>query len=253
MRGVLAALALAACADSDAAPGAGAVTSRCELPEPTVLRREGGAVLQVYVLVADPIWESGTLPEAPGYLAYRDTMRAAGADRARPLSDPPRPASEAEEKMWAGEAANVDLMFSDAGEVRRIRCLEAALFALQDARHSQLTRPTEFIAHLLRRGDSLRVYFGAGDAMFPPRAVYGLAEVTADVAAGWTYGVVLHNHTLLGWNGRLALGVPAPSTSDVQLFRGLVEELGLREVWVTNGMYTGVVRAGELGRFHSRE
>jgi hypothetical protein len=47
--------------------------------------------------------------------------------------------------------------------------------------------------------------------------------------------------------------VPAPSTSDVQLFKGLVERLGLREVWVTNGMYTGVVRSEHLGRFSTRE
>ena len=36
--------------------------------------------------------------------------------------------------------------------------------------------------------------------------------------------------------GQPALGVPAPSTSDVQLFKGLVQNLGLREVWITNGM-----------------
>lgn len=48
------------------------------------------------------------------------------------------------------------------------------------------------------------------------------------------------------------MGFPAPSTSDVQLARSLVANLGLREVWVTNGMYTGVVAAENLGRFSTR-
>lgn len=218
-----------------------------------MLRRERNAVMQAWVMRADPIWESDTLPSAPGYLAYRDTIRAADGDLVRPVSDPPRPANEAESNLWARESANVDLMFSGAGEVRGIRCLEAALFALQDARYSQLSRPTEFIAHVLRREDSLKVYFSASDVMFPPREFYGQTEVAGDVAAGWEYQAALHNHTVLTLNGKRALGVPAPSTSDVQLFRSLVEDLGLRAVWVTNGMYTGVVRAESLVRFHSRD
>ena len=89
--------------------------------------------------------------------------------------------------------------------------------------------------------------------MFPPKRFYGLEEVEADVAAGWQYWVVLHNHTLGRLDGKPALGVPAPSTNDVQLFRELMEQLGLREVWVTNGMYTGVVPSENLGRFSTRE
>lgn len=54
-------------------------------------------------------------------------------------------------------------------------------------------------------------------------------------------------------DGKPALGVPAPSTSDVQLFKRLVEDLGLREVWVTNGMYTGIVHSENLGQFNTRE
>jgi hypothetical protein len=93
----------------------------------------------------------------------------------------------------------------------------------------------EFVAHILRRDDRLKVYFGASDLMFPPGNFYGLEETAAEVAAGWRYWVVLHNHTVRTLDGKPALGMPAPSTSDVQLFRGLVQNLGLREVWVTNG------------------
>jgi hypothetical protein len=158
-----------------------------------------------------------------------------------------------ERELWRREHHNVALMYEGGGTVRRIGCLEAALFTFQDARYSQLTRPTEFAAHILRRDDRIKVYLGASDQMFPPKRFYGLEEVAADVAAGWQYWVVLHNHPLAALAGKRALGVPAPSTSDVELFSGLVARLGLREVWVTNGMYTGVVASESLPQFSTRE
>lgn len=246
-------LAMVACGCAKLAPGSTPATTRCELPEPTVLRREGNAVLQVWELPAAAVWFGKTVPDAPGYLAYRAAIRAAGGDRARSVADAPQPKDDAERELWRREDHNAALMDAAGGEVRPIRCLEAALFALQDARYSELTRPTEFIAHILRRDDRLKVYFAASDLMFPPKHFYGLEEVAAEVAAGWEYCVVLHNHTVRTLDRKLALGMPAPSTSDVQLFKGLVEDLGLREVWVTNGMYTGVVLSKNLGQFNTRE
>ena len=186
-------------------------------------------------------------------MAYRAAIRAAGADLARPVADPPRPRNDAERELWRREHRNVALMYEGGGEVRRVWCLEAALFAFQDARYSQLTRPTEFAAHVLRRDERIKVYLGASDQMFPPKRFYGLDEVAADVAAGWEHWVVLHNHTVQTLAGKPALGVPAPSTSDVELFRGLIARLGLREVWVTNGMFTGVVPSEKLSQFSTRE
>ena len=67
------------------------------------------------------------------------------------------------------------------------------------------------------------------------------------------YWVVLHNHTLQTFKGKPALGVPAPSTTDVQLFGALVERLHLREAWVTNGLYTGVIPSENLSQFRARD
>jgi hypothetical protein len=159
---------------------------------------------------------------------------------------------EAEREVWRRETANVALMYGGGGDVRAVSCLEAALFALQDARYSQLTQPSEFVAQILRKDGRLKIYFGAGDGPVPPKRVYGIDEAAADVAAGWTYSAVLHNHTLQRRGPTLALGVPVPSTSDVSLFAGLVARLGLREVWVTNGIYTGVVSAANLVKFSGR-
>jgi hypothetical protein len=115
-----------------------------------------------------------------------------------------------------------------------------------------LTHPTEFVAHLLRKEGRLKIYFGASDAPYLPKSLYGLDEVAAAVAEGWEYWAALHNHPLRSRDGKPALGVPAPSTSDVDLFRGLAAERGLREVWVTNGLYTGIVLARDLGQFNGR-
>jgi hypothetical protein len=74
--------------------------------------------------------------------------------------------------------------------------------------------------------------------------------------AGWQFSALLHNHPVRTRGTAKAapyvLGAPAPSTSDVQLFRFLAMQLGLREAWITNGMYTGVVSAESLGRFRTR-
>ena len=225
----------------------------CQLPEPTVLRAEGSAVLQRWELPEHPVWFSETLPQSPGYVAYRAAIRAAGSDEPRPPVDVPAAQRVTDSELWRREEANVALMYAGAGEVRTVRCLEAAVFSLQDTRYSHLTRPTEFIAHVLRKDGRLKIYFGAGSEPFPPKSVYGTDEVAADVAAGWLYWIALHNHPLQTRGGNSTLGVPVPSTSDVSLLAGLVARLGLREAWVTNGMYTGVVSAENLARFSGRE
>jgi hypothetical protein len=187
-------LVMVACAGTISVLGApqAPVTGRCELPEPTVLLRQGNSVLQMWELPMSPLWFSESLPDAPGYLAFRAAIRAAGGDQVRPSADPPRPKDDAERELWRREERNVALMYEGGGQVRPAWRLEVALFALQDARYSQLTQATEFVAHILRRGDRIKVYHGGSDVMFPPARFRGLEEVGADVSAGWQYWAVLH-------------------------------------------------------------
>src|SRR5688572_12665284 len=160
-------------------------SERCELPQPRVLRAEANAIVQVWELPADPIWTSDELPEAPGYAAYRTRIRAVGGDQPQPVADPPTIRDDNERELWRKEDLNTDRMYNGVGEVRPVRCIDAALFALQDARYSQLTHPTEFVAHILRSDGRLKIYFGASDEPTPPKSVYGLDEVAAAVAEGW--------------------------------------------------------------------
>ena len=203
-------------------------TPACTLPDATIVSRDGNAVLQSWDLPFGPVWFSETLPNATGYRVFRAAIRAAGGDQEKPVADP-------------------------QGSVGSIQCLEAALFAVQDARYSELSQPTEFIAHVLLRNDRLRVYFGAGDQMYPPKSVDGFREVERDVADGWRYLAALHNHTVQTRGGRLAPGAPAPNRRDVELFRRLDHKLELRAIRVTNGLYTGVVRTADLPTLHTRD
>lgn len=88
--------------------------------------------------------------------------------------------------------------------------------------------------------------------MFPPKTVYGFDVVEDYMAKGWLYGYALHNHTTQPNGDLLALGNPTLSTSDVQITRNLVEDLGLEGARVTNGFYTFNLMAEELVHFRSR-
>jgi hypothetical protein len=229
----------------------------CTLPEPEVRFQDDSVVLQVFSLRLQEVHNSQDLPDDEGFLAYRSAVRAAEAAEVRPIADPPAPETEAEAAIWRDEAYNNDLAFSGkVGTLNPITCLDALLFAEQNARVPQLERPTEFIAHLLRldgtEGDDLTIVFGAGSDMFPPKSVYGLEVVDEYIANGWTYWYVLHNHTLQKNRGKIALGVPVPSTSDVQFARGQAALRGLENVRVTNGYFTFSAPVSDLAALRSR-
>ena len=97
-----------------------------------------------------------------------------------------------------------------------------------------------------RRFDEMSLLrFAAGE-------VYGFEVVDSIVAEGWSYWYAIHNHTVQKNGDLLALGVPAPSTSDVGLYRSLAEEMGLESLRVTNGFYTFSASTDELGAFRAR-
>ena len=176
-------------------------------------------------------------------LASRATIRGENADVRLPILYEPTALTEAESEVWRDERFNIELAHGEeVGSIAPISGLDALLFAHQAARFSQIERPTEFIASVLRRElagmAELTVVFGAGSEMFPPRSAYGSETVDEYLAEGWTFWYHLHNHTVQRNGESLALGVPVPSTSDVQLVRSLGDEMGLQGVRVTNGFFT---------------
>ena len=231
--------------------------SNCSLPaQRTTVRAQGGAILETWQLRLDDVLTPG-LPDEPAFLDYRAAIERDGADLRRPVSDPPVIADDAAAAIWRDTFFNNDLVFEEGvGSVDPISCLDALLFARQAERVSQIEQPTEFIASVLRKqtesGTDLFVVFAAGSEMFVPRGWYGFELVPDLLEEGWSYWYVIHNHTVQRNGDRLALGVPVPSTSDVQLLRHVARGLGLESVRVTNGFYTFSASVDELARFRAR-
>lgn len=244
-------------AEGDPRDPEGISDSACEIPaQTTTILDEDGAILEVWELRLDQV-ATTELPREPAFLAYRQAIERDGADVVRPVADPPEIRTEAEAKIWRDEFFNNDLVFDGGvGSIEPISCLDALLFSRQASRISQIDQPTEFIASVLRReaetGPNLLVVFGAGSEMFPPREVYGFEAVDSFLAEGWSYWYAIHNHTVQKNGNRIALGVPVPSTSDVQLYRSLAEGMGLESVRVTNGFYTFSASVDDLQVFRSR-
>ena len=233
--------------------GAAVEISSCAFPNAAiVVKRDGDAILQYWQFEDSGWWSQPTLPLDPAFAEYRQAIEAAGADVRLPAQVVPE--NDRDKPGWQRELSNIKLAYNGtAGTIRPIRCLEALLFGTQYARNPQLDRPTEFIASILGKTvdgrPTLRVYFGSANTKFPPKTVYGLDEAAGDVADGWTYLAMLHNHTIQTAGEGYRLGVPAPSVSDVQLLRALAEHSGLLSGWVTNGFYTIVIPADQLGRY----
>jgi hypothetical protein len=248
-------IVIAGCGHAPPPPVAEPIDRQCALPAtPDVIVRDGTAALVRWDVPDDDVWWQPVIPDDAAYLAYRRAIRDAGADLARPIADETIARTDDEREIWRRERLNAELAFGgDAGRVRPVHCLDAVLFALQNARHDELTTPTEFVALVLRKDSTLRIYAGSGDEMFPPKSVYGIDQARRDVADGWKLDLHLHNHTIQKRGVRPALGTPAPSTGDVQLLRGLATDLGLARVWVTNGMFTVDIPASALPRYHARD
>lgn len=247
---------------SDAAPSNNAIStadseSSCSLPaQRTTIRARNGAILETWKLSLGDVLTS-RLPDEPAFLDYRAAIERDSADVRRPVSDPPVVADDAAAAIWRDEFFNSDLVFEEGvGSVDRISCLDALLFARQADRVLQIDQPTEFLASVLRKdtesGTDLFVIFAAGSEMFVPRGWYGFDLIPDLLEKGWSYWYVIHNHTVQRNGDRLALGVPAPSTSDVKLLRNVARELPLKSVRMTNGFYTFSASVDELARFRAR-
>ena len=229
----------------------------CKMPAQTktVLERDG-AILETWALRAEEV-TTDSLPKDPAFLAYRAAIERDRANVRRPVADLPVVRTDAEAEVRRNEQFNNDLVFDGAvGSINPISCLDALLFSRQASRISQLDHPTEFLASVLRRetrtGADLFVVFGAGSEMFPPKNVYGFEVVRRFLADGWSYWYSIHNHTIQKNGDLLALGVPAPSSSDVQLYRSLGKEMGLDSLRVTNGFYTFSASVNDLAAFRPR-
>ncbi len=165
------------------------VDPNCTFPTAPETALEGqGLVLRVWHFPWDDLYARPTLPVDAAFHTYRAVVRAAGAEELYPPLEVPGGVDGTEADVWRDEAFNNDLAYSGvAGAIDRITCLDALIFAQQNARVPQIERPTEFLASILRRRsegrEEVAVVFGAGDELLPPNSVYGL-DIVDDHLAG---------------------------------------------------------------------
>jgi hypothetical protein len=163
----------------------------------------------------------------------------------------------------AREAENIDAVLAGQAEIGPASCLEWRLFQWQARRFPMLARPTEFMAYVLRGHGEIRVYVSGADRVGGRLPGEVRARVLADVAAGFVPVAHLHNHPFMfdrtpgdrTWATAETVhdiaGALAPSMSDVQVYRGMREEFGLRAAWVTNGLDTSRLPAAAFAHLAS--
>ena len=222
-------------------------------PERIAVEAPRDAELHEYWAVPDsPEWWAPA-PDDAERVAYREALlqRLGGAANLEPraLLRRQRAVHAVIPGDGAREAENSDALLSgQVGTIAPASCLEWRLFQRQARRFPMLERPTEFAAYILRGQGELHIYLSGADRVGGRLSGEVRARVIADVARGFEPVAHLHNHPFMfdrqvgdrTWATPATLadiaGALAPSMSDVQLYRGMVEEFGLRGAWVTNGL-----------------
>ncbi len=282
VHGLLSFLCLAACASPPALPPPPPPSSlpppstllapSCELPAPTetiaVEEPIPGEVHELFDLSDDSkLWAPAPFD---GALAEHREKAAAELH----ASVDPIPLLQRQLSVMAtlrkanqpAEADNIEVLLNhEAGTIGPITCLEAMLWKRQARRYDMLAHPTEFGAFVLRKAGRVRVYMSGADRVGGKIRHEITGRVEADVAAGYELSAHLHNHPFMFgrkvgdrmWTTKETLadvgGAVAPSMTDVQFYRNLLEEIKLRAVWVTNGIHTARFGAEEIVRLSAAQ
>ncbi len=219
--------------------------------EPVLQHRDGDELHQ-YWLLADrsDLWEE-TAPVFEPLARYRDQARRVVPDTS-PLG---LIRTNRERNLWLerdhpAEGRINRLVLAGVGTHRPMNCLESQLLAYQAARFPLYEQPSEIVALIVKRsepsGDLVKIHIAADDDTVVPKPDDAIVAIELDVAAGWRFHAVFHNHTFNHSTDRPLLPVAAPSASDLQVSVGLNQRLGLELVLVTDGFSTLELRAEEF-------
>ena len=124
------------------------------------------------------------------------------------------------------------------------------LLAYQAARFPLYEQPSEILALLVKRADTtadlVKVYIAADNDATLPKPILALSSVELDVAEGWRFYGVFHNHTFNHSEDRGKIPVAAPSAGDLEISVTLSQRLGLELIMVTDGFSTLELTAEEF-------
>ena len=218
------------------------------LPAPRVVAEGPSSLLQYWVVDNAPWLNEATLPASPALREFRERISSTIDTNARRLLE--RQVAQ----LDGGDDANLRLVLSgEAGSLRPMSCLEALLLATQAERtraqgSSMYDNPTEFVAYVLQRGDTLKVWYYTVDQA----GIRGLGTihgpVEEDVRGGWSPVRSIHNHNFFPDSEPFCCGV-TPSLADVESARIMRDAIGVPQFVITNGFDSVEISAAELDRF----
>lgn len=234
-----------------------ASASPCPLATPTILKQEKGGFTALWRFENSPHLHAplreGELAEYERWVKSRTTLGAKGLienhlEVGRRLKQKLSP-QDPFRKMIEKNEHNALLVASGAsGSIRPISCLESQPFRRLAAWMDLRTKPMEFLATILARGNELAVI-----ADFYPNDYSGAQESAAARKEkarlrkkGWGREINFHNHPFNFANpyGDIG-GTLAPSIADV----GMYQDSRPREARITNGLHTVVFSMPDYSRF----
>lgn len=220
----------------------------CFMPSPPhVVRQEASILLQYWLLEDRTQFHESTLPGSSSLMEFRE--RISQSMSVEPYALLKRQLSY----VSGGDAENVRLVLNGAVPIRTMSCLESLLLATQAERstsqgRSMYTNPTEFSSYILRRGDSLKIWYYTVDQP----GIGGLASlhvpVMADIQQGWAVVSTIHNHNFFPLADGVMGGV-VPSATDIQYFRNVRSSMGVTRAVIVNGFHSLDISATDFDRF----
>ncbi len=214
--------------------------------EASIQHRDGDELHQYWLLADQPdLWDT-VVPVFESLTRYREQVRKILPDTS-PLGliRSNRHLNSWLEREYPAEGRISRLVEAGVGWHRPMNCLESHLLAYQAARFPLYEQPSEIVALIVKRsevsgdlGDLVKVYIAADDDAIVPKPNWAIESVEIDVAEGWRFHAVFHNHTFDHSDERSLVPVAAPSASDLEVSVALNERLGLEYVLVTDGFST---------------
>lgn len=254
---------LPACATQKPAP----VSKTCLLPEPieiiNVEEPREKERHEVFRFRNEPsFWKSS---ETNSLAQYRSRVEKKLGEEPAPrrLIELERQSFQKRQEDWSKSTAqNMDLALEGLGQIEESSCLQWRLTERQYSRFDPISRPTEFMAYILQRNDDVMIYFSGSDRP-GARMRHKIADrVADDLKDGWKLVAHLHNHNFFfdreigdrnystAENLDDVGGGVVPSLPDVHFTRGLMEDFGDFEVWVTNGFHTGIYSPADMQKLN---
>lgn len=207
----------------------------CAFPSaPHVIRAEDDLLLQYWLIEDHPNLYETILPATPSLREFRERITQSFDTAPRGLLERQLPHTS------GADTEDIRLVLTgEAGSIRPMSCLEALLLATQTERsvgegRSMYSYPTEFTSYVLKRNDTLKIWFFTVDQP----GIRGLAilhePLMADLEAGWTVITNIHNHNFFP-EAEAVQGGTVPSATDIQYLRNMHGSLGLTQASITNG------------------